>query len=82
MQTQKTQARKGLILYNITNGIIALKKHVYVDHYVIANKFEEEMGSPLRGKNEKQLAHKRPNISTSSIFNFFLLPMNFSKNMM
>ncbi len=71
MQTQKTQARKGLILYNTTNGITALKKHVYVDHYVIAKKFEEEMGSPLRGKKEKQLALKIPNIFISFIFNFF-----------
>lgn len=82
MQTQKTQARKGLILYNTTNGITALKKHVYVDHYVIAKKFEEEMGSPLRGKKEKQLALKIPNIFISFIFNFFLLLMNLSKNMM
>jgi hypothetical protein len=37
----KTQARKGLILYSIANGIIALKKHVYVDHCIIAKIFEE-----------------------------------------
>jgi hypothetical protein len=24
----KTQAKKGLIIYNLSNGIIALKKHV------------------------------------------------------
>ncbi len=80
MQTQKTQGRKGLILYNTTNGIIALKKYVYVDQYVIANKFEEEIGSPLRGKKEKQLALKIPNISISFIFIIFLLLMNLSKN--
>jgi hypothetical protein len=28
----KTQARKGLIICNIINGIIALKKHVNSDH--------------------------------------------------
>jgi hypothetical protein len=33
----------------------------------------------LRGKNEKQLAHKRPNISTSSIFNFFYYQWTFQK---
>jgi len=37
----KTQARKGLILYNFTNGINALIKHVYVDHCVIERIFEE-----------------------------------------
>jgi hypothetical protein len=52
LQTQKTQAKKGLILYTTTNGITALKKHVYVDHYVIANKFEEEISSLLRGKRK------------------------------
>jgi len=36
----KTQARKGLILYNNVNGITTLKKHVYVDHYMIAKIFE------------------------------------------
>ncbi len=28
----KTQARKGLIIYNTTNGIVALKKHVNSNH--------------------------------------------------
>lgn len=32
----KTQARKDLILYNITNGIITLKKHVLTIHSNIA----------------------------------------------
>ncbi len=31
----KTQARKGLILYNSANGITTLKEHVYVDHCMI-----------------------------------------------
>jgi hypothetical protein len=39
----KTQARKGLILYNSANGIIALKKHVYVDHCIIANVFSKTL---------------------------------------
>jgi hypothetical protein len=37
----KTQARKGLILYNSANGITTLKKHVYVDHCIITKMFEE-----------------------------------------
>jgi hypothetical protein len=32
----KTHVRKGLILYSSANGIIALKKHVYADHCMIA----------------------------------------------
>jgi hypothetical protein len=37
----KTQTRKCLILYNIANGIITLKKHVYADYCMIAKIFEE-----------------------------------------
>ncbi len=37
----KTQERKGLILYNNANGIIAFKKKVYVDHCMIAKIFKE-----------------------------------------
>jgi hypothetical protein len=37
----KTQARKGLILYNSANGITTLKKHVYVDHCMITKMFEK-----------------------------------------
>jgi hypothetical protein len=33
----KSQARKALILYSSAKGIIALKKHVNVNHYMIAN---------------------------------------------
>ncbi len=39
----KTQTRKGLILYNNANGIITLKKHVYVDHCMITKIFEENI---------------------------------------
>jgi hypothetical protein len=28
----KTQDRRGFIIYNISNGIITLKKHVNLDH--------------------------------------------------
>jgi hypothetical protein len=37
----KTQARKILIFYSTTNGITALRKHVYADHYMIAKIFEK-----------------------------------------
>jgi hypothetical protein len=35
----KPQARKGLILYNSANGIIALKKHLYVQTVVWLQKY-------------------------------------------
>ncbi len=37
----KTQARKGLMLYNSANGIIAFKKKVYANHCMIAKIFKE-----------------------------------------
>jgi len=39
----KTQARKGLILYNNANWITTLKKHVYANHCMIAKIFEKEI---------------------------------------
>jgi len=32
----KTQVRKGLIIYNTTNGITTLKKHMNAEHFIIA----------------------------------------------
>jgi hypothetical protein len=55
----KTQTRKGLILYNTTNIITTLKKHVNANHSIIAKMFEEEVNSPLKGKVDKQLAKKK-----------------------
>jgi hypothetical protein len=37
----KTQARKGLILYNNANGITTLKKRVYANHCMMAKIFEK-----------------------------------------
>jgi hypothetical protein len=54
----KTQARKGLIIYNKTNGIITLKKHVNVNDSIIAKMFEEETNNLVIGKVEKQLVKK------------------------
>jgi hypothetical protein len=44
----KTQGRKGLILYNNASIIIVLKKHVYVDHCMIAKIFEKEINNILK----------------------------------
>jgi hypothetical protein len=61
------------IQYNKWN-IIALKKHVYVNHFVIANVFEREMNNiPLRENVEKPLAKKMFNLLKSSIFEFFVI---------
>jgi hypothetical protein len=49
----KTQTRKGLILYSSASGIIALKKHVYVDHCMIAKIFEEEVNNLLKIPHER-----------------------------
>ncbi len=39
----KTQARKGLIIYDTTNGIVTLRKHVNIDHSNVLKKIEEEI---------------------------------------
>jgi len=57
----KIQARKGLIIYNTTNGITTLKKHVDANHSIIAKIFEEEVRNPLKRKVEKQPAKKNSN---------------------
>ncbi len=54
----KTQAKKGLIIYNTTNGITTLKKHVNANDYIIGKLFEKEINNIVRGKVEKQLAKK------------------------
>jgi hypothetical protein len=36
----KTQARKGLIIYNTTNYIIALRKHVNANHSHVLKKIK------------------------------------------
>jgi hypothetical protein len=38
----RTKERKGIIIYSKKNGIIAMKKHVDVDHVVLAKKFEKK----------------------------------------
>jgi hypothetical protein len=50
----RTQARKGLVSYYKTNGIISFKKHVAVDHYFIAQMFEKKVNNLLRRSEERQ----------------------------
>ncbi len=49
----RVQTRKGLISYYKTNGITSLRKHVDVDHFFIAQMFEEEMNNLLKRTKEK-----------------------------
>jgi len=42
----RTKERRGIITYFKKNGITFWKKHVDVNHDVVANRFEEEVNSP------------------------------------
>jgi hypothetical protein len=68
----RTKERKALITYYKTYGIIALKKHVDTNHFIIAKKIEEEINNRITKSVERQLAKKRPNVSRSAIFYFLL----------
>ncbi len=74
----KTQVRKSLIIYNTTNGITTLKKHVNTNDSIIAKMFEEEINNLMRGEVEKQLA-KKIQIHLTMQLLIFLLPKNLSK---
>ncbi len=64
--------KQGLIIYNTTNGITTLKKHVNANDSIIAKMFEKEINSLVRGDVEKQLAKKNSNTSNNAIVNFFV----------
>jgi hypothetical protein len=74
----KTQARKGLIIYDSSNCIVALKKHVNSDHLNIFLKFEKKINYPLKG-DERQPSKKKPNVSSNSISSFFVAKKPFKK---
>jgi hypothetical protein len=46
----KTQAKNGLIIYNTTNGITTLKKHVNIDQIIIAIFVEGEVNTIILGQ--------------------------------
>ncbi len=46
----RTQAKKGLISYYKTNGIIALKKHVDVDFYLFIKSLKKKIMKKKCGK--------------------------------
>jgi hypothetical protein len=66
----KTQARKWLIIYNSSNGITTLRKHVNSNHLNILKKFEKKYHYLLR-ENERQPPKKKSNVSSNSISSFF-----------
>jgi hypothetical protein len=49
---------KGLFIYNMTNGITTLKKHINANHFIIAKLFEEAINSPLKEKRKDNLPKK------------------------
>jgi len=63
---------KGLISYYKTNGIITLKKHVDVKHYLLAKKIDKEINNLVNSELERQLAKNRQNVSSSEISEFFI----------
>jgi hypothetical protein len=58
----RIQANKGLISYYKTNRITSFKKHVDVDHFFIAQRFEKEVNNILKVIEERQPSKKRTNL--------------------
>jgi len=48
-----------------------VKKHVDVDHAIVAKKFEEKVNSPLRNVLTRQLVKKKPNVLNCEILELF-----------
>ncbi len=53
------QVSKWMISYYKTNEVTTLKKHVNANYVAIANKFEEEISSPMKRVLEKELGQKK-----------------------
>ncbi len=69
------------MLYIIANGITTLKKHVYVDHCMIAKIFEEIRYNLLKFElHERELAKKRPHVNGYTISNIFVAKDLYKKN--
>ncbi len=66
----RTKERRGIITHIFFNGITTLKKHVDVDHAILAKKIKEKLNSPLGNVLEKQPAKKRPNVFNFEISEF------------
>ncbi len=77
---QKTQARKGLIIYNSSYGIVALRKHVNLDHPNSLKKFKKKIDYPLREMKDK--FPKRDQMFFLIPYLVFLLQKNLLRKMM
>jgi hypothetical protein len=58
-------------MYYKTNGILALKKHVDVEHGLFTKKLDEKVNSLVKTQVERQPTKKRHNVFSSKISNFF-----------
>ena len=67
----RTRCRKGLITYFKANGIIAMKKHVEVEHFISSKRYAKEICSQVRSPSYLQPTKKRPGLPPSSIVEFF-----------
>jgi hypothetical protein len=76
----RIKERKGLITCYKTYDIIVIKKHVDVDHFIIAKKFEEEINNEIIESVEREPTKKRPNVLASAIFVVFVVKEPFKKD--
>jgi hypothetical protein len=60
---QLTRLKKGLISYLKDNNVTTLKKHVDVNHGLIAKKIEEKVNNNMKSSIESQFAKKAYNYS-------------------
>ncbi len=78
---QWTRVMKGLVSYFKSSGIITtLKKHVNVEHGLIAKKFEDEVNNNTKTRMEKKIVKKMPKKFGSAIFNFLGFVDSFKKD--
>ncbi len=75
----RTQGKKRLIFQYKISGIISLKKHVDVEHIVIAKMFEKEINFLLKRRKEKQPTKKRAIVFGGSKFKIFLIKNSFKE---
>jgi len=76
----KTKARKGLIIFNTINGIVALRKHVNSNHFNVFLKFEK-MNCPLK-EEERQPSKNRPKVFLTPYLGFCFLQKKLSRKRM
>jgi hypothetical protein len=68
-----TRRHKGLFAYHKTNGIIAMKEHVDVEHKTLFAKYMEHTTSWFRSPLHQEQDSKRPYVTPNAISIFFFL---------